>query len=125
MTKLWHVGKYIRLSDNVCHLLCTLTWTCLYIISAFYFCYYSNEDFSENDFSGPLPANAIAKLLDLQKFHVHQSGKLGSGITGQLPSFKEQKLLHMLDLNSNSMTGSIPSDFLSGVTDVDQLMAIE
>jgi hypothetical protein len=95
------------------------------IISALYFCYYSNEDFSENDFSGTLPTNAIAKLLDLQKFHVKQSGKLGPGITGKLPSFKEQKLLHMLDLNSNSMTGSIPSDFLSGVTNVDQLMAIE
>lgn len=34
-------------------------------------------------------------------------------------------MLHMLDLNSNAMTGSIPSTFLSGIEDVDQLMAIE
>jgi len=97
---------------------------CSYIISALYFCY-PNEDFSENDFTGHLPTDAIRKLLDLQKFHVHQSGKIGDGITGKLPSFKEETLLHMLDLNSNSMTGSIPSDFLSGVEDVDQFMAIE
>lgn len=82
-------------------------------------------DLSENDFSGHLPSDAIAKLLNLQKFHVHQSGKEGNGLTGRLPSFKHQTLLHMLSLNSNSMTGTIPSDFLSGIADVDQLMAID
>lgn len=125
MTKLWHVGKSIRhirspvpptLHPYLDMLINYLRFVLLLLLE---------QDFSENDFSGILPTNAIAKLLDLQKFHVHQSGKLGPGITGKLPSFKEQKLLHMLDLDSNSMTGSIPSDFLSGVTDVDQLMAIE
>ena len=56
---------------------------------------------------------------------MHQSGRGGPGITGKLPSFKEQTMLHMLDLNSNAMTGSIPSDFLSGIENVDQFMAIE
>ncbi|KAL7543177.1 hypothetical protein ACHAXR_012471 [Thalassiosira sp. AJA248-18] len=82
-------------------------------------------DFSENDLTGHLPTDAIAKLLALEKFHVHQSGRGGKGITGKLPSFKEQKNLHMLDVNSNVMTGSIPEDFLSGVEDADRLMEID
>jgi hypothetical protein len=86
---------------------------------------FNTLDFSENDFSGHLPTEAIAKLVNLQKFHVHQSGRGGPGIIGKLPSFKEQTKLHMLDVNSNAMTGSIPSNFLSGIEDVDQLMAIE
>lgn len=59
-------------------------------------------DFSENDFTGHLPTVAIKNLPDLQKFHVHQSGRAGTGIVGQLPSFKEQKQLHLLDVSSNS-----------------------
>ena len=82
-------------------------------------------DLSENDFSGALPHDLFAKLVNLQKFHVHQSGKEGQGLTGKIPSFKHLTLLHMLNLNSNSFTGTIPSEFLSGIADVDQLMAIE
>jgi len=83
------------------------------------------QDFSENDLSGDLPTEAIKQLVNLEKFHVHQSGRGGPGITGRLPSFAEQTKLHMLDVNSNTMTGPIPDDFLSGVEDVDQLMEIE
>jgi len=82
-------------------------------------------DFSENDFTGHLPTVAIKNLLDLEKFHVHQSGRSKEGITGELPSFKEQTKLHLLDVSSNSMTGPIPTNFLSGVEDVDQLMVID
>lgn len=118
MTKLWHVGKdvlplNIESDPKTLCLPCSLSFR------------FNTLDFSENDFSGHLPTEAIAKLVNLQKFHVHQSGRGGPGITGKLPSFKEQTKLHMLDLNSNAMTGSIPSNFLSGVEDVDQLMAIE
>lgn len=81
-------------------------------------------DFSENDFTGPLPAEAISKLTKLEKFHVSQSTRSRNGITGKLPAFKNNIKLHMLDVTSNSMTGSIPTDFLSGVEDVDQLMQI-
>jgi len=80
-------------------------------------------DLSENNFHGSLPA--IKELIGLEKFHVHQTGRGGNGITGKLPSFAEQTKLHMLDVNSNMMTGSIPSDFLAGVEDVDQLMEID
>jgi Leucine-rich repeat (LRR) protein len=81
-------------------------------------------DFSENDFTGHLPAEAISMLTDLEKFHVSQSGRTKNGISGKLPSFKNNVKLHMLDLSSNSITGSIPSDFLSGVDDVAQNMQV-
>lgn len=72
---------------------------------------------SENDFTGELPVAAFAKLKKLAKFHIHQTGRGGSGITGSLPSFVENTELHLLDLSSNTMKGTIPSDFLSGVKD--------
>jgi len=81
-------------------------------------------DFSENDMTGTIPADQFAKLLDLEKFHIHQAGRGGSGITGPLPSFKELTKLHMLDVNSNMMTGSIPEDFLSGVANFSRPMEI-
>lgn len=70
---------------------------------------------SENDFTGELPVAAFAKLKKLAKFHIHQTGRGGAGITGKLPSFAENTELHLLDLSSNTMTGTIPTDFLSGV----------
>ena len=72
-------------------------------------------DLSENNFTGELPVAAFAKLKKLAKFHIHQTGRGGTGITGKLPSFAENTELHLLDLSSNTMTGTIPSDFLSGV----------
>lgn len=44
---------------------------------------------------------------------------------GKLPAFREQTKLHLLDLNSNQLTGNIPGGFLGGVEDTDQLMEIE
>ena len=120
MTKLWHVGKYIAsltlrlLAPKHGEVLTLKLCLC-----------YSIKDFSENDLTGHLPTVAIQKLVNLEKFHVHQSGRGGDGIIGQLPAFDRQTKLHMLDINSNSMTGSIPSNFLSGVEDVGQLMEIE
>lgn len=101
---------------------CTQTWRSAHIETFFVLLI---KDFSENDLTGHLPTVAIQKLVNLEKFHVHQSGRGGDGIIGQLPAFDRQTKLHMLDINSNSMTGSIPSNFLSGVEDVGQLMEIE
>ena len=86
---------------------------------------FPSKDFSENDFTGHLPTVAIKNLPALQKFHVHQSGRTGNGIVGKLPAFREQTKLHLLDLNSNQLTGNIPGGFLGGVEDTDQLMEIE
>lgn len=81
---------------------------------------------SENDFTGPLPVEAFKNLTNLEKFHIHQTDKEKGGITGKLPSFKENTKLHMLDVSSNAMTGKIPDDFLadSVYKGLDQLMDI-
>ncbi len=81
---------------------------------------------SENDFTGELPAEAFENLVNLEKFHIHQTDKEGTGITGKLPSFKNNTKLHMLDVSSNAMTGAIPDDFLANSVykGMDQLMDI-
>lgn len=81
-------------------------------------------DLSDNDFYGDIPDGALRKLPNLQKFHVNQRSRKGTGLTGPIPSFKEQTKLHMLDLSSNQLTGTIPIEFLSGVVDTDQQMEI-
>ncbi len=68
---------------------------------------------SENDFTGELPVDAFKNLVNLEKFHIHQTDKEKTGITGKLPSFKENTKLHMLDVSNNAMTGSIPDDFMA------------
>lgn len=84
-------------------------------------------DLSENDLSGTIPADALAKLPKLEKFHVHHCGTKGAGVSGPLPSFKEQAKLHLLDVKCNNLNGPIPDDFLAGITGdrVDSLMDIE
>lgn len=68
---------------------------------------------SENDFTGELPSAAFKKLVNLEKFHVHQTDKSKNGITGKLPSFLENTKLKDLDVSSNSMSGAIPSNFMA------------
>lgn len=81
---------------------------------------------SENDFTGELPAEAFKNLVNLEKFHIHQTDKEKIGITGKLPSFKESTKLHMLDVSYNAMTGGIPDDFMvnSFFKGLEQLMEI-
>jgi Leucine-rich repeat (LRR) protein len=68
---------------------------------------------SENDFTGNLPVDAFKNLVNLEKFHIHQTDKQKTGITGKLPHFKENTKLRMLDVSNNAMTGSIPYDFMA------------
>ena len=81
---------------------------------------------SENDFTGELPAEAFKNLVNLEKFHIHQTDREKGGITGSLPSFKENTKLHMLDVGDNALTGSIPADFMadSFYKGLDQIMDI-
>ena len=95
---------------------------------------------AENNFEGTIPQelNDLTKLvfLSLQReggilgstdIGVKQgdSSALGPGLTGPLPSFNKLTSIKELYLGVNSLTGSIPFDFLDGVTDPDSEIKID
>lgn len=72
-------------------------------------------DLSENHFTGSIPSE-IDSLSDLEVFALHQtSGE--ANLSGPLPAFDSFSQLKELSLESNSLTGSIPSNFLARISD--------
>ena len=69
-------------------------------------------DIAENDFTGVLPTE-LNKLTNLELLSIHQVGKTGPGISGQMLSFSQLHQLTELYLDSNSLTGSLPPDLLA------------
>ena len=65
-----------------------------------------------NSMNGPLP-DEFAKLPKLTLLDLsHQISDTNNGFSGSLPSFKEQRDISRINLSSNSLTGTIPVDFL-------------
>jgi len=92
---------------------------------------------SENNFEGTLPVE-LENLRTIEVLAIQREGgtdgqtaggsdvgtnfgssKSGKGIGGPLLSFKDMPNLRELYLGSNSLTGTIPFDFLNGVEDKD------
>lgn len=73
----------------------------------------SLEEFAaaENEFSGNLPT-AFNALVNLQTLTLQQVTGESAGIGGPLLSFRDLTQLTTLKLDSNKLTGSLPSDFL-------------
>jgi len=67
---------------------------------------------SENRFVGPLPAK-ISNLTSLQSLFIDSFTHESAGLSGPLPSFQGMPELKQISLNENSLTGSIPENFLS------------
>ena len=74
-----------------------------------------------NQFSGTIPTqiNQMINMRDLSVHHLVHSGNSDTGlvpenqgISGPLPSFGDMPYLTLLFLDGNSLTGTIPSDFL-------------
>ena len=63
--------------------------------------------------SGEIP-NELENIPALKQLHLNGQRDFG-GFTGPLPSFKNSLHLHDLDFSKNSLTGSIPTDFLEKV----------
>ena len=73
----------------------------------------SLQEFSaaENDFTGTLPST-LGGLSNLQTLNLRQVTSNGAGIGGPLPAFANLVQLTTLKLDSNSLTGSLPANFL-------------
>jgi Leucine-rich repeat (LRR) protein len=71
-----------------------------------------------NDFTGHLPSeiNRMANMRDLSVHHTREVGDASPndhpGLSGPLPTFGDMPYLTLLFLDGNSLTGTIPTDFL-------------
>lgn len=79
-------------------------------------------DLAENKFVGGIPTE-FGRLTQLHKLHLHQSS--GTTLNGTLPAFDTFPDLVELSLDSNSFSGTIPSNFMSGVSDKTQSILID
>jgi Leucine-rich repeat (LRR) protein len=74
-------------------------------------------DLAENKFSGAIPTE-FGLLTQLHKLHLHQSS--GADLNGTLPAFDTFPDLVELSLDSNNFSGTIPSNFMAGVSNKTQ-----
>jgi Leucine-rich repeat (LRR) protein len=77
---------------------------------------------SENKFGGTLPTE-LANLSNLRTLSLHQAGFSG-GIAGPLLAFSNLQQLTSLQLDSNRLTGNLPSNFLVNTRRGDQRIEV-
>lgn len=66
-----------------------------------------------NRMSGSIP-NELENITSLRQLHMNGQRDFG-GFSGPVPSFESSPHLHDINFSRNSLTGSIPIDFLSAV----------
>ena len=80
-------------------------------------------ELSNNDFFGTLP-ESLSGLVSLVSLYLDNTKRASAGITGPLRPFSTMPSLRDINISGNQLTGSIPANFLSGVTDVDALITV-
>lgn len=78
---------------------------------------------SENNLIGTLPKE-LNDLTALKSLFIDSFTKHSVGISGPLLDFRNAKNLTEIYLNANGLTGTVPADLLSGVSNKDQVITI-
>ena len=73
-------------------------------------------DLSGNIWQGSLP-ESISGLSSLTRFGLNNVDSTNVGVTGQMPSFSTMPNLRDLYMSNNQFTGSVPDNFLGGISD--------
>lgn len=78
---------------------------------------------SENKLAGTIPAQ-IGYMQSLESLYIDHFTRPGAGLSGTLPSLSNAPSLGEIYLNSNTLTGRIPIDFLSGIIDKNRKIVV-
>lgn len=74
----------------------------------------------KNLLSGTLPQE-LENMVNMRELSLHEN----DGITGPLPNFGDMPYLNLLTLEGNSLSSSIPSDFIRHNTNMEKPMTID
>jgi len=80
-------------------------------------------DLSGNNWYGKLPTT-VSGLTSLTSFKLNNPHADNVGVAGPMPSFSTMPNLRSLYLSNNQFTGTIPNDFLSGITNREQQISV-
>jgi len=78
---------------------------------------------SNNEWTGTLPSGWVG-MRSLEVLYLNNYEEKTAGVTGPLPVFSTMPTMRMLSLSNNQLTGSIPSNFLSGIADTNSELAV-
>ena len=80
-------------------------------------------EMSNNEWIGTLPSS-WAGIISLEALFLNNYEEKTAGVTGPLTAFSNMPNLRELSMSNNQLTGSIPSNFLSGVAETNSLVTV-
>mmetsp|Transcript_36712 Transcript_36712/g.88748 ORF Transcript_36712/g.88748 Transcript_36712/m.88748 type:complete len:2674 (+) Transcript_36712:708-8729(+) len=80
-------------------------------------------ELSNNNWIGTIPSS-WSGMVSLQTLFIDNAKIESAGITGALPDFSTMPNLKELHLAQNQLTGTIPSNFISGISDTSNVVTI-
>ncbi|VEU40520.1 unnamed protein product [Pseudo-nitzschia multistriata] len=80
-------------------------------------------EISDNEWIGTLPTSWMG-MRALEGLFLNNNEKKTAGITGPLISFANLPNLRELQMSNNQLTGTIPSDFMSGIADTNKVVRV-
>jgi len=81
-------------------------------------------DLSENDFTGTIP-DAINYMPSLETLSLHQKTNSKGGLSGRVPSFEYSTRLSSVFLSSNSLSGTLPENFMVNSKNFGEVITVD